>query len=153
MQIFSGQMRWADIAARTLDPPVAQHNSEWRVLEVLMHWPWDRFVLSRAGMGVVQARALGISLAMSVARGRAPLEVTCNGTIHTERLTSGALNNAGAHTYRTYTATHECARIHSPCLYTCVPCNVQHHARWCRRRVKRLRKRRAMSRRRRAGRR
>eukprot|EP00892_Ulva_mutabilis_P009323 jgi/Ulvmu1/6763/UM030_0099.1 len=95
LKIFSGQMQWADIAARTLDPPVAQHNSEWQVLEVLLHWPWDRLVVSRAGMGVVQARALGISLAMSVARGRAPLELICNGTIHSERLASGSLDNAG----------------------------------------------------------
>lgn len=96
LQIFSGQMQWVDIAARTLDPPVAQHNSEWQVLEVLMHWPWDRLVLSRAGMGVVQARALGISLAMAVARGCAPLELACNGTLRTEHLASGALDNAGA---------------------------------------------------------
>ena len=96
VQIFSGQMQWPDIAARTLDPPVAQHNSEWQVLEVLMHWPWDRLVLSRTGMGVVQARALGISLAMATARGAAPLELTCNGTLRTEHLASGSLAAAGA---------------------------------------------------------
>lgn len=99
VQIFSGQMQWPDIAARTLNPPVAQHNSEWQVLEVLMHWPWDRLVLSRTGMGVVQARALGISLAMAVARGAAPLELTCNGTLRTEHLASGSLATAGVRRY------------------------------------------------------
>lgn len=88
-------MQWADIVARTLNPPFVQHTSEWLVLEVLLHWPWDRLVLSRSGMGGVQARALGISLTMSVARGRAPLEVACNGTLHAERLASGSLDTAG----------------------------------------------------------
>lgn len=55
LQVFPKQMRWADVAARILNPPVAQYNSEWQLLDVLMHWPWDRVILSRAGMGVVQA--------------------------------------------------------------------------------------------------
>lgn len=52
--MFPKQIRWLDLAARILNPPVAQHNSEWQLLDVLMHWPWDRVILSRAGMGVVQ---------------------------------------------------------------------------------------------------
>lgn len=56
VQVFPRQLRWQDIAARVLHPPVAQHNSEWQLLDVLMHWPWDRVNLTRAGMGVVQVR-------------------------------------------------------------------------------------------------
>lgn len=43
----------------------------------------------------MQARALGTSLAMAVARGEAPVEIKCNGTINSERLTNGYLDNAG----------------------------------------------------------
>ena len=44
----------------------------------------------------MQARALGTSLAMAVARGCAPVEIKCNGTINSERLSTGCLDNAGA---------------------------------------------------------